>query len=389
MEYLIFGSLLVLALGLFMSITFMALSHVFILIPVLYFIPKIEWRKISKSNWALLIFAILVPITIINTHNDEIGLKYFNIMKFKYYLFGALMATPFGWFLKTKATLKQIQILFWSALISSSLASLSGMIGLFTRFNPLKWAPPKSVYQNSGMFSMLMSYAHSEAIWCILLFGLFLNYKKVEKYFPKWLLYIAIAINFSGFITSYTRGALLAFIIALPFYFFKANYKKFMAAIFATILLASVCWVTVPEISGIFQGRQHSSLMRVGQWQAAWKVFELHPIMGVGFRNFQPYSTIIKKQYGYPVPEWEGHAHNNFLEILAGMGIVGFIPFLLWIVFWLYESYKRNDLAAKLAFPSIITIVLGGLTQNTITDGVNVFLFMALYALTQIEVDTL
>ncbi|MDD4975349.1 MAG: O-antigen ligase family protein [Bacteriovorax sp.] len=299
------------------------------------------------------------------------------------------MAAPFGWYLKTKATLKQIKILFWSALISSSVASLSGMIGLYTGFNPLKWGPPSSATQNAGMFGMLMSYAHSEAIWCILLVGLFLNYKKLENYFPKWLLSIAIIINFVGFITSYTRGALLAFIIALPFYFFKANKKKFITAILATVLLSAMCWVSVPYLRVTFEGRQHSNLLRVGQWKAAWKVFELNPVMGVGFRNFQPYSTVIKKQYGYPEPTWEGHAHNNLLEILAGMGLVGGIPFLAWIFFWLYESYKRDDLAAKLAFPSIIAIVIGGLTQNTITDGVNVFLFMALYALTQIEVDTL
>jgi O-antigen ligase len=389
MENLVFGSLLILALGLFMSISLMALSHVLILIPTFYFLPKTEWKKLSKSNWALIIFSILIPISIAITSNNEISLHYFNIMKFKYFLFGGLMAAPFGWFLKTKGSLKQIRILFWSALISSSLASLSGMIGLYTNFNPLKWAPPSSVTQNAGMFGMLMSYAHSEAIWCILLVGLFLNYKKVEKYFPKWLLVTAIAINFVGFVTSYTRGALLAFLIALPFFFFKANKKKFLAAIAATFLLAAVCWVTVPQVKVIFKGRKHSNILRVGQWQAALKVFELNPVMGVGFRNFQPYSTVIKKQYGYPEPEWEGHAHNNFLEVLADMGIIGFIPFLAWILCWLYESYKRDDLAARLAFPTIITIIIGGLTQNTVTDGVNLFLFMAFYALTQIEVDTL
>ena len=129
--------------------------------------------------------------------------------------------------------------------------------------------------------------------------------------------------------------------------------------------------------------------MRVGQWKAAIKVFELNPIMGVGFRNFQPYSVPIKTQYGYPIPEWEGHDHNNFLEIAAGTGLLGLIPFTLWIFGWMYESYKRDDVMAKLAFPSIIAIIIGGLTQNTITDGVNVFLFMAFYALTQIEANTL
>ncbi len=385
MEYLIFGSLLVLALGFLMSISFLALSHALIVIPIFYFLPKINWKNFTVSRWALLVFSILIPISIALTANNEISLHYFNIMKFKYYLIGALSVTPLAWYFKNKATEKQIKWLFWSALISSSLASTAGMIGLYAGFNPLKWSKPTMELQNSGMFGMVMSYAHSEAIWCILLVGLLLNYKKLEKFFPKWLLVSAVVINFAGFVTSYTRGALIAFIIAVPFYYFKGHKKKFLTAIVATLLLTATCWITVPYVRVIFEGRQHSNLLRVGQWQAAAKVFELHPIMGVGFRNFQPYSTVIKKEFGYPEPTWEGHAHNNFLEIAAGMGLVGLIPFALWIFGWLYESYKRDDLAARLAFPSIITILIGGLTQNTITDGVNVFLFMALYALTQIE----
>lgn len=389
MEYLIFGSLMVLALGLFMSISFMALHHVLILIPALYFIPKTNWKKLTVSNWALLAFSLIVPITIIASAKNEITLGYFNIMKFKYYLLGALMGSPLAWWFKTKATEKQIRSLLWAALIFSSLASLAGMIGLYTGFNPLKMAPPTSKTQNCGMFGMLMSYAHNEAIWCVLLFGLFLFYKEFKRYVPMWLLVSAGLINFAGFITSYTRGALLAFIIAVPFYFFKNHKKQFIMAVAAAGLFAGLVWISVPQIRYIFEGRQHSSLMRIGQWKAALKVFELNPVMGVGFRNFQPYSVPIKKKYGYPVPEWEGHAHNNFLEIAAGTGLIGLIPFCLWIFGWLFEMYRRNDLAARLAFPAIVAILIGGLTQNTITDGVNVFLFMLLYGLTQIEANTL
>jgi O-antigen ligase len=388
MEYMIFGSLLVLAFGLFMSITVLALSHILIAVPALYFSFKQDWKRLSVSNWALLIFSILIPISIYTTRNNAISLGLYNIMKFKYYMLGALMGAPFAWFFKKRATDKQIRILLWTALISSSLASLAGMIALYTGYNPLKMAPPTSVTQNGGMFGMLMSYAHSEAIWCVLIFGLIINYKKIEKYLPVWLLATTAIINFAGFITSYTRGAHMAFLIAIPFFFFKANKKKFIGAITAMILFCAIAWTAVPQIRVIFSGRQHSNLLRIGQWQAALKVFELHPIAGVGFRNFQPYSTVIKKEYGYPEPLWSGHAHNNALEVAAGMGVIGLIPFLVWIFAWLVESYKRDDLMARLAFPCVIAIIIGGLTQNTITDGINAFLFMALYGLSQIEAHT-
>jgi O-antigen ligase len=301
-------------------------------------------------------------------------------MKFKYFTIGALASFPITWWLNKKATLKQIQFLFKAVLISSSLASISGMIGWLTGFNPLKWAPPTINYQNAGMFSISLTYSHNEAVFCILLIGILLNYNEFKEYVSKKLLIACFIINLIGFYTSYSRGAFIAFLVVLPFFFFKKNLKKFVIAIITSSIFFYLAYYYFPHFKTVFSGRQHSSGLRYGLWMAALKLFELNPIMGVGFRNFQPWSTFIKSQYGYFEPLWEGHAHNNYLEILAGMGLVGIIPFIIWIFGWLIDSFKRDDLLGKIFFPTILMIILGGLTQNTITDGVNLFFFMALYS---------
>lgn len=380
MHYLILSSLSVLALGLFMSISFMALSHALIFIPLIYFLKDTNWNELKVHNWALIIFAILIPISIYYAKNFEHSLGLYNIMKFKYFLIGALSAAPITWWINNKANLKQIRFLFKALLISSAAASISGMIGWLTGFNPLKFGPPSINYQNAGMFGMSLSYAHSEALLCILLVGLIVNHKKIEKYVSLKLLVISFTINFVGFYTSYSRGAFMAFLIAVPFIFLKDHYKKFIIGAVISVIVFAIGWYFIPHFQAVFGGRSHSNLLRYGQWQAAFKVFQLNPIMGIGFRNFQPWSTIIKAQYGYPEPTWEGHAHNNFLEIMAGMGIVGTIPFAIWIIDWLRDSFTRNDLLGRITFPAVIVIIIGGLTQNTITDGVNLFFFMALYA---------
>jgi O-antigen ligase len=154
----------------------------------------------------------------------------------------------------------------------------------------------------------------------------------------------------------------------------------------ATIIIFIAARFVVPDLDRIFSGRQHSNLLREGQWMAALKLIELKPLMGVGFRNFQPWSTVIKTQYGYPEPLWEGHAHNNYLEIFAGMGIIGFLPFAIWLFGWLIDSFKRDDMIARLCFPAIIVIIIGGLTQNTMTDGSNVFFFMIIYSLFNLRI---
>jgi O-antigen ligase len=70
---------------------------------------------------------------------------------------------------------------------------------------------------------------------------------------------------------------------------------------------------------------------------------------------------------------------------LASTGIVGFIFFMLWQIFWFIEMYKREDLIAKIAIPFIVAFVVGGLTQATFTLGANLFFIMSFYTLTQLN----
>ena len=51
MMFMIYASLISLALGLFTSMTFLALTHIFIAIPCFYFLPKTNFKAWNKSSW--------------------------------------------------------------------------------------------------------------------------------------------------------------------------------------------------------------------------------------------------------------------------------------------------------------------------------------------------
>lgn len=94
---------------------------------------------------------------------------------------------------------------------------------------------------------------------------------------------------------------------------------------------------------------------RIDIWRAAWYVFTLYPIGGVGLGNF----AWVSPQYSYTAAliasgredEGGGVAHNTFLSVLAETGIVGFSLFFALQVFLflhLRRVYKRHPLAKGL-----------------------------------------
>ncbi len=72
-----------------------------------------------------------------------------------------------------------------------------------------------------------------------------------------------------------------------------------------------------------------STIERLAHWQAAIRMIEANPWLGVGFGNYAPAYPDYRLQL------WEnalGHAHNYYLNVFAETGAIGFVAYLL---FWL------------------------------------------------------
>ena len=387
LSWLIYASLMSLALGLFTSMTFLALTHIFIALPCFYFLSKTNFKKWPASGWLLLglIFAIILSVLF----NQDISTRgYAPLTKSKYYLLALLSIVPFQYYfqeLKAKGEVeftKKIHWLLMALLITTTAASLSGMIGIYTGFNPILWKAT-SALRNGGLAGMLLNYAHNLAMFLIILIGLILNKEQIKKYINIYLIYAVLVINIVGLYTTYARGTLLAFIVGIPFYFLIKEKKKFLIAIISLFLLG----ITLFKFAGPLMIRPQSDIERLSQWKTAWVGFKERPILGLGYLNFEQVCPSLKIKYDIEAKNFCGHAHSNYFEMLASTGLIGFIFFILWQGFWFIEMYKRDDLIAKIAVPFIIVFIVGGLTQATFTLGANLFFIMPFYALSQVRLN--
>lgn len=389
LNWLVYASLMALCLGLFTSMTFLALNHIFIIIPCLYFISKTNFKSWSKSQWFLLamIGAIIISVLV----NQDIAVEgYKPLTKVKYYLIALLSIAPLSFYFRNLESQpdhdKKITWLLWALIGSTTLVSISGMGAVFLGYNFLK-LKVGFVDRNGGVAGMLMNYAHNMAFFMVILTGLIIYREEVKRYINPNVLCGAWVINLLGLYTTYTRGAWLAFLVAVPFFFFRKNPKLFAITFAALIIVGFGAY----KLAGKSVIRPLSEVERTSQWKAAFMGFQERPVFGLGYLNFEKMAIPLKKKYNLQAQYFGGHAHNNYFEMLASTGLIGFIFFMLWQISWFIEMFKRDDLIAKIAIPFIVVFVVAGLTQATFTLGANLFFIMPVYALMQVgfnKVDT-
>jgi O-antigen ligase len=71
------------------------------------------------------------------------------------------------------------------------------------------------------------------------------------------------------------------------------------------------------------------------------ELFETHKWFGIGWENFSDFSRAVSAS-GKP-----NQGHNVFLQLLAEVGIVGFIPVILINLYYLGVCFRRNRLVIR------------------------------------------
>ena len=376
---LIYGSLVVLALGLVTSISILALSHILMIVPILFFLPKTSFKNWSLSTWGLAAMTVVIILSIVL--NQDIAIHgYKPLGKVKYFIFGLLSIAPLSFYFKKFQSDKKISILLYVFCVATTFASVVGMFSQYETFNPVTLrnvAPGR----NAGLFGMVMNYAYNVSYFQIIVLGLVIYRKEIQKYINLKFLYFVFVINLAGLYLTYTRGAWLGFLAAIPFFLLKFNKKYFAIVIVALALIGGIaCKIAADRVI-----RPQSDRERMSQWMAAIKAFEERPLLGYGYLNFEHHSVEIKKRYDLGELKFKGHAHGNIFEMLGATGILGLLSFMFWSVTWFVEMYKKNDIISKITLPFIVVFFVGGITQSTIALGINLFFVMAAYSISQID----
>ena len=376
-------ALFVLALGTFTSVSFTALSHVLLIVAGPYFLITSSRNYINqmpKSFWLLVGLAAVCILSVI-VNADIISSPLKNIIKTKYFIIGALSTFAFKELIDHYLEKKHIRFLIHLFLIATTVATVSGLIGLWFGFNPLKMKNACHATRACGLYGMYMTYGYGISLFMVILTTVVFYRKKFQEWIDLRIVYIAWIINMLGLIFSFARGGWLGFLMAIPFIVLKESRKLFILICLSSVIVFSAAFFLSDKVHDVFTKRTGSNQQRIAFYKTAIKAVQEKPMFGWGYRNFEPNVKKLKAKYDIEYKDLGGHAHNNLFEHLASTGLIGFTLVLALMLFWLWESFVRDDLVATIVFPFFMSFFISGMTQYTFGDGENLFLLMGVVAI--------
>jgi O-antigen ligase len=84
---------------------------------------------------------------------------------------------------------------------------------------------------------------------------------------------------------------------------------------------------------------------RKAAWACGWELFQQHPIVGVGIgdKKIELFKVYEQKHFEFAI-QTNKNVHNNYLDILYSMGVVGLLLFLIgWIALPIATALKYNN----------------------------------------------
>jgi hypothetical protein len=133
-------------------------------------------------------------------------------------------------------------------------------------------------------------------------------------------------------------------------------------------------YVKESRILSIFDLYNPSNFTRLALWRAGWEMFLDNPLFGVGDIDLQEQYIKYKRPYD---KEIQGHLHNNFIHILATLGIFGFIVVcyllfrILIINIRIFNNLKESPFYSSYALGvtgAFCSVIAAGLTEVNIWD---------------------
>lgn len=222
----------------------------------------------------------------------------------------------------------------------------------------------------AGFFGHPMTFAGYLCMYLpLFLIGYFENLFGTKYKYVSGLMFLA---GLAALIYNGTRGAWLAVAITsgilLLYYMFKSKRNLIVGivliAVSGGLLVNDVAFMH--RVSTITNNKYQSNSERLLMWESAWNMFKDHPVLGVGLGQ---YKDNYQQKYISPKAKEPNlaHAHNNFMQMLAENGIVGFIGFITMFVYIIGHNFRmilNSKNVYSLAICSVtITLLLQGLTE--------------------------
>ncbi|MCF8239018.1 MAG: O-antigen ligase family protein [Saprospiraceae bacterium] len=130
------------------------------------------------------------------------------------------------------------------------------------------------------------------------------------------------------------------------------------------------------------EGGQYADSGRIVSLQTGWKIFQAHPFIGIGVGNLR---KEVNRIFADDYPEFVEPLtpHNQFIYVLAGMGVIGLIAFLM-CFYGPFVFHHREPAPLLFGYYGLVstTFLLEHTIENSIGTGI-VIIFLLLLLLRQ------
>jgi len=283
-------------------------------------------------------------------------------------------------------------LVFLLGLVISSL-SLFLYFADFPIFQPWRYGfGPQELLRVGGLFTNPMTFAHSFVVFFCFLLGLALFDYQSWTGGQKILAGVTLLLAVWALYLSFTRGVWIGLCLALIFgvAFWKPRHL-------ASIILAFVVGIgSLYHFSGEFRSRVNRTIgemngasERKDIWRAHLEVFRENPIFGAGYGQNSRDLPRVYEKLGIDPHTLVSHAHNQYLHLAAGTGILGLLCYLvIWFFFlrqcfmlWKHQQLDRWDRGVVWGITvGLIAFLIGGLTEANFEHSKVRFMVMLAWA---------
>jgi O-antigen ligase len=194
-----------------------------------------------------------------------------------------------------------------------------------------------------------------------------LGYFLTEMPLAKRLIYgFCLVIMSLGLFLSLSRAGLLIYIVVLAFILLFSTFKDslktktktfsiwsfLLFSLFIFFMEAKIAWA---RLLTLFQRETFVIFGHGYSWLDILRIWENFPVFGTGLGTFGSVSPMYKTSFAQSL---YSYAHNDYLQLLSEVGLVGFILVALFFIFYfssvLKMWFKRHD-------SYVVCLVLGGM----------------------------
>jgi O-antigen ligase len=225
-------------------------------------------------------------------------------------------------------------------------------------FNP---HPKDYFWDNYFIGSTFTVIQHPSYVAMYVVISIFISlefwFSSVRKSFSSviWLILSLFLLLSLLFLSS--RSGILSILIILPLYIlFKTRRVKkkglIIASIVAFIIILITLYIRSERVQSYLSEESNASVItqlekdeRVSIWKSAIEVFKENPLLGVGIGDSCDKLKKKFKSLGFTKGYYDNlNAHNQYLEVLLGSGIVGFSIFISILGTMSYIAIKNRNM---------------------------------------------